>query len=83
MEHVEPEYTEQVLEDIWKHARLGIHFYIPTTLACAILPDGRNAHINLKTPAEWIRLMEQYPRKEVLAKYNDRSISISIGLNNG
>lgn len=76
MEHVEPMYTQAVLEDIWEHARLGVYLYIPVTKAHTILPDGRNAHINIKTPVEWLWLISAYPTRKIVAEYDDHAIKV-------
>lgn len=81
MEHVEPIYTQAVLEDISKHATKGVLLYIPLTKAVAILPDGRNAHINLRPPTEWLALVKRYPATKTTAEYNDRAITIWIEKN--
>lgn len=76
LEHVEPVYTQAVLEDIWKHARLGVLLYIPIKEACTILPDGRNAHINLRSPQEWLVQIGAFPTTKIKAEYSDRAITI-------
>lgn len=53
MEHVEPTYTDCVLADIQKLAGKLVFFNIAVREAGKTLPDGRNAHINMKTPEGW------------------------------
>lgn len=81
MEHVEPIYTQAVLDDIWKHARKGVLLYIPITEAVAVLPDGRNAHINLRSPQEWLNLVGKLPANKTTAEFNHRAITIWIEQN--
>lgn len=81
MEHVEPVYTMAVLEDISKHATKGVLLYIPLTKAVAVLPDGRNAHINLRPPTEWLALLKRYPATKTTAEYNDRALTVWIEKN--
>lgn len=76
LEHVEPIYTQAVLEDIWKQARFGVLLYIPIKEACAILPDGRNAHINIQSPQEWLVQIGALPTNRIKAEYDDRAIII-------
>lgn len=53
MEHIEPDYLEDVLKDIAHHARNGgIWLLIHTRPAGARLPDGRNAHL-IQEGLEW------------------------------
>ena len=52
LEHVEPEYIDQVLDDLQRVvANLG-YFTIAVTPATKILEDGRNAHLIVQ-PVEW------------------------------
>lgn len=58
LEHVEQEATRDVLEDL---RQLTDHFLllnINLRPAAKTLPDGRNAHINLRTWPEWKRTLE-------------------------
>lgn len=54
MEHVEPEYTENVLDHIARLVGRVAFFSISLVPAKKLLPDGRNAHINLRTPEYWL-----------------------------
>lgn len=81
MEHVEPIYTQAVLEDIWEHSTKGVLLYIPTTEAVAVLPDGRNAHINLRSPQEWLSIVGRLPATKTTAEFNHRAITIWIEKN--
>jgi hypothetical protein len=52
LEHVEPEYIDQVLDDLQRVvANLG-YFTVAVTPAAKILEDGRNAHLIIR-PVEW------------------------------
>lgn len=53
MEHVEPHATLEVLKDIYNRCTLGAYFLIALVPARAVLPDGRNAHINLQPSEHW------------------------------
>lgn len=76
LEHVEPQYTLAVLHDIWDHARLGVFLFIPTQPAFTKLPDGRNAHINIKSAQEWLKLIKELPATRVKAEYTNDAITI-------
>ena len=60
MEHVETEYTKAVLEDIEHHTQRYALFVISTKQSDKNLPDGRNAHINIKSTKDWAELLNQY-----------------------
>ena len=57
MEHVEEEYVEQVLDQIFDAAEKAVFFLISCVPAKAVLPDGRNAHITIKDAGEWFDLL--------------------------
>lgn len=60
MEHVEPQYTRTVLDEIYQKAGKAVYLMISTVKAQAILPDGRNAHINLQSADEWLGGLQNY-----------------------
>ena len=60
MEHVEPEYTKSVLQDIELHTLRYALFVISTKQSDKTFPDGRNTHINIKGVKEWSELIGQY-----------------------
>jgi hypothetical protein len=53
MEHVEPEFVDDVLKDIRRLAKEFAFFSICIRPAQKILADGRNAHISLHPVAWW------------------------------
>lgn len=58
MEHVEPPYIIQVIEDIASLAKKAAFFQIATRPASKVLPDGRNAHLTVENTGWWLeRLM--------------------------
>lgn len=61
MEHVPEECVDQVLEHIASHTNKLAFFSISTRPAKKILPDGRNAHLTIKSPEWWIAKLEQLP----------------------
>lgn len=53
LEHVEPLKLDAVMDHIWRlTGRVG-YFVISTKPANALLPDGRNAHLTIRTPEWW------------------------------
>lgn len=54
MEHIEEEYVESVLSDIASLTKRAVFFQIATSPAKKTLPDGRNAHITIRSPNEWL-----------------------------
>jgi 2-polyprenyl-3-methyl-5-hydroxy-6-metoxy-1,4-benzoquinol methylase len=55
IEHIEPEFTDDVLYDIHDYAEKFVVLAISTVPAQKKLPDGRNTHINLRGPNFWAR----------------------------
>ena len=53
LEHIEPNYVDQVLEHINSLASNYIWLRIDTIPARKSLPDGRNAHLILESPEWW------------------------------
>lgn len=54
LEHVEIEHEDAVLEDLYRLTQRLLFVNINLQKASKELPDGRNAHINLKTIEEWL-----------------------------
>lgn len=59
LEHVEPECTEAVLDDLARVTKQVGIFAVCLIKANKHLPDGRNAHINLKTKETWLALLRK------------------------
>lgn len=59
LEHVEPTRITQVLDDIRAHARIAVYMAISLRDAHALLPDGRNAHLTVRTAEQWRSLIEK------------------------
>lgn len=57
LEHIEPEYLDNVLDDL-KRVTLRLGFFtVHTGPAVKVLPDGRNAHLIQEPPAWWLPKM--------------------------
>ena len=66
LEHIEPEYLDDVLDDLKRLTeRLGV-FTIHTGKAKKVLSDGRNAHL-IQEPVEWWlpKIMERFTLKSM------------------
>lgn len=55
LEHVEPEHLDDVLGDIRRLARKAAFLVISCRPATKTLPDGRNAHLTVESPAWWLK----------------------------
>jgi len=66
LEHIEPEYLDNVLDHLLSLTEVVAFLTIHTGPAGKILPDGRNAHIN-QQPMEWWlpKLMERWDLQTV------------------
>jgi len=60
LEHVEPDYIEDVMEDLKRVTLKKGFFLISLIPAVAKLPDGRNAHILLESSDWWTTLISKY-----------------------
>jgi len=60
LEHIEPEHIAEVLKHINSLTEKYIWLRIDTKPARKILPDGRNAHILLKSPEWWMDQIYTY-----------------------
>lgn len=61
MEHIEPDKVDAVLDHIKSLARKVVFFQIATRPARKTMPDGRNAHINVRPKEYWLeKLMERW-----------------------
>lgn len=60
LEHIEPEYLDNVLEEIYGYANKAVYLAISTVKAKKTLPDGRNAHLIVETEEWWIDKIKQY-----------------------
>jgi hypothetical protein len=57
LEHIEPECLGDVLSHLKELTGKVVLFVVCTVPASKTLPDGRNTHINLKTPKEWLTIL--------------------------
>src|SRR3990167_7850198 len=60
LEHVEPEYLDEVIKDLYRVTkRLGL-FLIDLLPSGTLLPNGQNAHCSLHTVPEWTAKLQRY-----------------------
>jgi len=57
LEHVEPDALEATLDDLNKRCNIVQYHLIACFKAKKVLPDGRNAHLIIKTPDWWQEIM--------------------------
>lgn len=60
LEHIEYDYLDNVLDEIYGYADKCVFLTISTRLAHKTLPDGRNAHIIVETPEWWMDRLDSY-----------------------
>jgi 2-polyprenyl-3-methyl-5-hydroxy-6-metoxy-1,4-benzoquinol methylase len=60
LEHIEPECVDDVLFDIKDYSSNAVMLAISTVPASKTLPDGRNTHINIRSPNWWIKKLTDY-----------------------
>jgi len=67
LEHIEPEYIDDVLDHLQQLARECALLNIATRHAHKTLPDGRNTHILVKPPEWWFsKLMDRWDSVEMV-----------------
>ena len=59
LEHIEPEYIDDVLDDLKRVIKRVGFFTIATGPAKKLLPDGRNAHILQRPLSWWVTTLEK------------------------
>lgn len=59
LEHIEQDRITQVLDDIRGLARIAVFIVISLRSAHATLPDGRNAHLTVRTKEQWHSLIDK------------------------
>lgn len=62
MEHVEPEFTDAVLEDVMRLAQVAAVFVICCAPGNRLLGDGKPAHRNVLPPKAWREKLARFGR---------------------
>ena len=74
MEHIEPEYLEEVLQTIRDKTAKVAYFVIATSLdGTKTLPDGRDPHLIVMEPEWWVHKLSQYFTIKRAESHNKRS----------
>lgn len=61
LEHIEPDFLEDVLDDLESLAEVGLFCTVHTGPAGKVLSDGRNAHLIQRPPEWWLpKFMERF-----------------------
>ena len=71
LEHVEPTHITDTLKDLGQRSNICQYHLVACFKAVAILPDGRNAHLTVRTPDWW---QEQFDATG-MEKYREDSYS--------
>jgi len=66
LEHVEPEYIDQVLQDIHTYASNFVWLRIDTMPARKKLSDGRNAHLIIQNQDWWLEKIHSFITGEII-----------------
>jgi len=78
LEHIEPEYVDNVISHIKSLAKRFIYLNIATRKACKTLPDGRNTHLLVKEPSWWLDKFQELKKIDYI-EIKDREITIIYG----
>jgi len=76
MEHVEEQFVPATLAKICELTQVGAYFCIALTKAKRNLPDGRNAHITLKSGEWWVREINRLPWSVVRQNIGKKSLRL-------
>lgn len=72
LEHIEPDYIDNVLNDLAKLTKKAAFFVISTTHAIKHLPDGRNAHLIVENADWWTNKILKYFSLKKFEKISDK-----------
>jgi len=80
LEHIEPEFINEVLKHINKLANKFVWLRIDTKPARKTLPDGRNAHLILETPEWWRDRIQQTIDGTILFLQLDKKGKLDVAI---
>lgn len=80
LEHIEPEYLDQVLMHINNLAESFIWLRIDTLPARKVLPDGRNAHLILEQPEWWLDQIRTHINGSVVYSNLDKKGKFDVAI---
>jgi hypothetical protein len=65
MEHIEKNNVNNVIQQIISYAKKAIYLSICTRPAKKKLPDGSNAHVNIMSNLQWIKIITKFKKKDL------------------
>ena len=80
LEHIEPEYINNVLTHINHLANKFIWLRIDTVPARKTLPDGRNAHLILESPTWWLDQISKHIDGNIVYHNLDRKGKFDVAI---
>lgn len=80
LEHIPVGEDENVIKEIFSYASKMVYFRIATSPAKNLLPNGENAHCNLRSHFEWVDLIRKYKGDNhyVIVETTGRSKGLTI-----
>ena len=78
MEHVEPEFVDNVLNEIESLAVKGVYFIIYLVPALHLLPDGSNCHRTIQPAEWWVNKIESIFQCSVVCKSTQTEAEIIV-----
>ena len=77
LEHIPKEDIDWVLEEFFKLTKFMVFINIACEPAVALLPNGKNAHINIQTPKYWhtklMKMKKMYKNIKIICCYSLKS----------
>ena len=79
LEHIEPEYLDNVLDDLQRVTKKMGFFDISTVKAIKKLPDGRNAHLIIESEHFWLpKLLDRFGIGMVRNEGNALTVFVNV-----
>ena len=73
LEHIEPEFVDNVLDDLHRLTEALLFCTICTVPALKTLPDGRNAHVTVRPIGWWMaKLFDRFDVQTMTRVHNDQ-----------
>lgn len=79
LEHIPEEDTDMVLDYLFEKCNKGLFLSIACDKALAILANGENAHVNVKSPDWWIEKLETRRKKKPVHLFTSLSFKDTDG----
>ena len=81
LEHIEPEYLDETLTDLFSRSSSWQYHLIACHPAKKTLPDGRNAHLIIEEPEWWIDKIKKFNDWEIITKESSERL-VNLKKNN-